>query len=104
MEFRYMIWNDVQKCFQFPSICETTEKGANTILFKKIGNDARKWRFEIRKIEKEKAYKIRQELKDGIKARRIKNELDNIPFEEILNLVKKNNELGEWKNGKANNM
>ena len=39
MEYRYMIWNNLQKEYQFPSICETTEKGANTLLFKKIGND-----------------------------------------------------------------
>lgn len=90
MEDRYMIYNNVQKCFQFPSICETTEKGANTLLFKFIGNDARKYRFEIKKVEKEEAYKIRQTLKDRNKAKRIKQELENIPFEEILNLVIRN--------------
>lgn len=95
MEYRYMIWNDVKKEFQFPSICETTEKGANTLLFKFIGNDARKYRFEIKKMEKEKAYKIRQELKDKNKARRIQQELNNIPFSEILELVIKNRKLGE---------
>lgn len=26
MEYRYMIWNDFKKEFQFPRICETTEK------------------------------------------------------------------------------
>lgn len=93
MEYRYMIWNDVKKCFQFPSICETTEKGANTLLFKKIGNDARKYRFQIKKVEKEKAYKIRQELKIENKAKRIKKELENISFDDILALVKKNNNL-----------
>lgn len=95
MEYRYMIYNNMQKCFQFPSICEQTEKGANTLLFKKIGNDARKYRFEIKKVEKGQAYKIRQELKDIQKAKRIKQELENIVFEEILALVVKNRELGE---------
>ncbi len=90
MEDRYMIYNNVQKCFQFPSICETTEKGANTLLFKFIGNDARKYRFEVKRVEKEEAYKIRQTLKDRNKAKRIKQELENIPFEEILNLVIRN--------------
>ena len=90
MEYRYMIYNNVQKCFQFPSICETTEKGANTLLFKFIGNDARKYRFEIKRVEKEEAYKIKQTLKDRNKAKRIKQELENIPFEEILNLVIRN--------------
>jgi len=95
MEYRYMIWNDVKKEFQFPSICETTEKGANTLLFKFIGNDARKYRFEIKKVEKEKAYTIRQELKDKNKAKRIHQELSNIPFSEILELVIRNRKLEE---------
>lgn len=95
MEYRYMIWNDVKKEFQFPSICETTEKGANTLLFKFIGNDARKYRFEIKKVEKEKAYKIRQELKDKNRAKRIHRELSNISFSEILELVIRNRKLGE---------
>ncbi len=90
MEYRYMIWNDVKKCFQFPSICETTSKGANTILFKKIGNDARKYRFKIVKIEKEKAQTIVKELKQKYKAERIHRELSNISFTEILDLVKRN--------------
>ena len=94
MEYRYMIWNDVHKCFQFPSACETTEKGAMTCLFKAIGNDARKHRFQVKKVEKEKAYQIRQELMDEIKARRIKADLKNIPFSEILELVVRNREQG----------
>ena len=98
MEYRYMIWNDVQKSFQFPSICETSEKGALTLLFKKIENDARKYRFQIKKVEKNTAYKIRQHLKDELKAKRIKMELENISFSEILFLVKQNRELGSEKN------
>lgn len=90
-----MVWNDVKKTFQFPKICETTEKGANTLLFKFIGNDARKYRFEIRKVEKEKAHKIRQELKDGIKAERIHRELNNIPLQEILALVARNRKYSD---------
>lgn len=90
MEYRYMIWNNVKKCFQFPSICETTPKGANTILFKKIGSDARKYRFKIVKIEKEKAKTIVKELKQKYKAERIHRELSNISFTEILDLVKRN--------------
>ena len=90
MEYRYMIYNNMRKCFQFPKICETTEKGARTLLEKIIGNDSRKWRFEVRQVEKEKAYKIRQELKDVNKANRIHRELENISFDEILSLVVKN--------------
>lgn len=87
MEYRYMIWNNVKKEYQFSKICETTEKGANTLLFKIIGNDARKWRFEVRKVEKEKAKKIVQELKDKAKINRIHQEIPNVSYEKIKELV-----------------
>ena len=89
-EYRYMIWNDMKKEYQFPRICETTEKGANTLLFKLIGNDARKYRFKIVKVEKEKAKTIVKELKQKYKTERIHREIPNINFEEILELVKRN--------------
>ena len=89
-EHRYMIWNDIKKEYQFPQICETTEKGANTLLFKLIGNDARKYRFKIVKVEKEKAKTIVKELKQKYKAERIHREIPNIDIKEILELVKRN--------------
>ena len=89
-EYRYMIWNDMKKEYQFPRICETTEKGANTLLFKLIGNDARKNRFKIVKVEKEQAKIIVKELKQKYKAERIHREIPNINYEEILELVKRN--------------
>ena|SRR5699024_5171034 len=89
-KFRYLIWNDIKKEYQFPRICETTEKGANTLLFKLIGNDARKDRFKIVKVEKEKAKRIVKELKQKYKAERIHREIPNINFNEILKLVKRN--------------
>lgn len=89
-EYRYMIWNDLKKEYQFPRICETTEKGVNTLLFKLIGNDARKDRFKIVKVEKEKAKIIVKELKQKYKAERIHREIPNIDFDEILELVKRN--------------
>lgn len=98
-EYRYMIWNDLKKEYQFPRICETTEKGANTLLFKLIGDDARKDRFKIVKVEKEKAKTIVKELKQKYKAERIHREIPNIDFEEILELVRRNywrvNNMGE---------
>ena len=94
MEYRYMIWNDVKKEFQFPRICETTEKGANTCLFNFIGNDARKDRFQIKKVEKEEAKKIIKELKQKYKAERIKSIIPNVNFSIILELVKKNDSGG----------
>lgn len=89
-EYRYMIWNDMKKEYQFPKICETTEKGANTLLFKLIRNDARKYRFKIMKVEKEQAKTIVKELKQKYKAERIHREIPNIDFGEILELVKRN--------------
>ena len=93
MEYRYMIYNDLKKEFQFPSICETTEKGANTLLFKFIGNDARKDRFKIVKVEKEKAKEIVKDMKRKYKVQRLHRELPNISFAELYNLVRKNEEV-----------
>ena len=33
MEYRYMIWNDLKKEYQFPRICETTEKGCKYVVY-----------------------------------------------------------------------
>lgn len=44
---QYGIWNTGKKCWQF-SICEDTPMLAEARLFQKIGDDARKWRFEAR--------------------------------------------------------
>lgn len=44
---KYGIWNDKTKKFQF-GICEDSPMLAEARLFYKIGDDARKWRFEAR--------------------------------------------------------
>mgnify|MGYP000472506995 FL=1 len=95
MEYRYMIWNDFKKEFQFPRICETTEKGATTCLFNYIGNNARKDRFQIKKVEKEEAKKIVKELKQKYKAERIHAIIPQINIKTILELVKRNDKEGE---------
>lgn len=95
MEYRYMIWNDFKKEFQFPRICETTEKGATTCLFNYIGNDARKDRFQIKKVEKEETKKIVKELKQKYKAERIHTIIPQINIKTILELVKRNDKEGE---------
>lgn len=95
MEYRYMIWNDFKKEFQFPRICETTEKEASICLFKYIGNDARKYRFQIKKVEKEEATKIVKKLKQKYKAERIHAIIPNIDIKIILELVKINDLGGE---------
>lgn len=49
MTTKYGIYNTVTKEFQF-GICEDTKKKAYDRLFRKIGHDAKKWRFEVRRI------------------------------------------------------
>ena len=48
----YGIYNTSAKSFQF-GIKEPSKRKARQKLFNKIGNDARKWRFEVREIKKE---------------------------------------------------
>lgn len=48
----YGIWNTYKREFQF-GIKEETRKKAMNKLFNKIGNDAYKYRFEVRKIPEE---------------------------------------------------
>lgn len=45
----YGIWNSMRKEFQF-GICETTKAKAHRALFRKIGHNSLKWRFEPRYI------------------------------------------------------
>lgn len=46
---KWGMYNTVKHCFQF-GICEDTPMLAEARLFQKIGNDARKWRFEPRQL------------------------------------------------------
>lgn len=50
---KYGIYNTVQKKFQF-GICEDTPLLAEARLVQKIGDDARKWRFEARRLTSSK--------------------------------------------------
>lgn len=50
--FRYGVWNTLKKEFQF-GINEETPMLAEARLCQKIGDDARKWRFEVKRIPKE---------------------------------------------------
>lgn len=54
---KYGIWNGMKKCFQF-DICEDTPMLAEARLYQKIGDDARKWRFEAKPLPKEIAIKF----------------------------------------------
>ena len=46
---KFGIWNDVKKEFQF-GICEDTPMLAEARLFQKLGDDARKYRFQPRML------------------------------------------------------
>lgn len=46
---KYGIWNSMAKCFQF-GICEDTPMLAVARLYQKLGDDAKKWRFEPRML------------------------------------------------------
>ena len=46
---KYGIWNCVAKKFQF-GICEGTPMLAEARLYQKLGDDAKKWRFEPRML------------------------------------------------------
>lgn len=48
----YGVWNRRRKKFVF-GIREDTPMLAEARLFQKIGEDARKWKFEIRRIRRE---------------------------------------------------
>lgn len=50
MSKMYGIYNTRAKEFQF-GIKEPSKNKARQKLFNKIGNDARKWRFEVREIK-----------------------------------------------------
>ena len=46
---KYGIWNKNKKQFQF-GICEDTPMLAEARLFQKIGEDAKKWKFQVREV------------------------------------------------------
>ncbi|MEK5176321.1 hypothetical protein NST63_24525 [Heyndrickxia sp. FSL W8-0496] len=55
------IWSDVSKQFVF-GIQEPSKTKAWNALFNKIGNNARKWRFNVRPIRKRDAHMFKQGL------------------------------------------
>lgn len=109
------VWNNVKKEFQF-GIDEPTETKALNKLFKKIGNDARKWRFEIREIPNDYKKKEKRKMNfdafdkkvnlTGLQEDIVKAE-QNAPSGEYAEIPKgkyevsfKNIELGTTKDGR----
>ncbi len=86
-DYRYMVFNTVKKEYQFSKICEKTAKVATNMLFLIIGNDARKWRFEIRKVKSDEAKKIINAINLKKKIQTINKYLPNLTTLEIEELI-----------------
>ncbi|MED3650633.1 hypothetical protein [Heyndrickxia sporothermodurans] len=56
------IWSDVSKQFVF-GIQEPSKTKAWKSLYKKIDNDARKWRWRVKPIRQRDAHMFKQDLK-----------------------------------------
>ena len=56
---KYGIWNTMKKCWQF-GIVEDTPMLAEARLFQKIGDDANKWRFDVRELPPDKIVKAKR--------------------------------------------
>lgn len=59
---KYGIYNTVKKCFQF-GICEDTPMLAEARLFQMIGDDARKYRFQTKRLTVSDLLELRRKHK-----------------------------------------
>lgn len=98
-DYRYMVYNTRKKEFQFMRICETTRQGAEKIFYNLIGKDSLKYRFEIRKVTKQEAEKIKAANKLKGLERKIKEILPELDSYEIKEIIKENERrcLKKWK-------
>lgn len=98
-DYRYMVYNTRKKEFQFMRICETTRQGAEKIFYNLIGKDSLKYRFEIRKVTKQEAEKIKAANKLKGLEKKIKELLPELDSYEIKEIIKENERrcLKKWK-------
>ena len=89
-DYRYMVYNTSKREYQFTQICEKTKKGAMKMLYRLIGKDAYKWRFEIRKVSTEYAERITNAGKLKSRIRGIKKFIPNISNYEINEIINEN--------------
>ena len=59
---KYGIWNVFQKCWQF-GVVEDTPMLAEARLYQRIGDDAKKWQFEVRELPQSKIVKSKRPCK-----------------------------------------
>lgn len=93
-DYRYMVYNTRKGEFQFMRVCETTRQGAEKIFYNLIGRDSLKHRFEIRKVTKQQAERIKATSKLSGIERKIKELLPELSEDEIKDLIKLNEERG----------
>lgn len=93
-DYRYMVYNTRKGEFQFMRVCETTRQGAEKIFYNLIGGDSLKHRFEIRKVTKQEAERIKAASKLRGLERKIKELLPELSEYEIKELIKENEERG----------
>lgn len=86
-DYRYMVYNTVKKEYQFARICEKTAKAATNMLFRLIGNNAKKWRFEIKKVKTSDAEKIVKAINLKKKIEKINKLLPNLSTLEVEELI-----------------
>ena len=94
-DYRYMVYNTRKGEFQFMRVCETTRQGAEKIFYNLIGRDSLKHRFEIRKVTKQQAERIKAANKLNGVERKIKELLPELTENEIKELIKENGERGK---------
>ena len=93
-DYRYMVYNTRKGEFQFMRVCETTRQGAEKIFYNLVGRDSLKHRFEIRKVTKQEAIRIKAASKLKEKKKKIKELLPELTEDEIKELIKENEKRG----------
>ena len=89
-DYRYMVYNTRKGEFQFMRVCETTRQGAEKIFYNLIGGDSLKHRFEIRKVTKQQAERI----KAANKLSGLEKKIKELREYEIKELIKENGKRG----------
>lgn len=93
-DYRYMVYNTRKGEFQFMRVCESTKQGAEKVFYNLIGKDSLKNRFEIRKVTKREAERIKAASKLKGEKQKLKYLLPELSTYEIEELIKENERRG----------
>ena len=102
-DYRYMVYNTRKGEFQFMRICETTKQGAEKLLYNFIGKDSLNHKFNIRRVTREEAEKIKARNKLEGKTKKLKDLLPELSVYEIEEIIKENEKRGVERTKKYNN-